>query len=63
LNHVSGRSALDRTYDRYDYAPEVIAALLRWQAHVEALIGDAPPAKAARNHPAEMTKHNGAVSK
>lgn len=34
INHVSGRSALERTYDRHDYAPEVIAALKKWQKHV-----------------------------
>ena len=42
LNHVSGRSALERTYDLHDYAPEVIAALARWQAHVAGLVTDAP---------------------
>ena len=47
LNHISGRSALDRTYDRHDYAPEVIAALSRWQAHVAALVLDAPAAEVA----------------
>lgn len=40
LNHISGRSALERTYDRHDFAPEVIAALRRWQAHVAALLTD-----------------------
>lgn len=40
LNHVSGRSALERTYDRHDYAAEVIAALGRWQAHVAGLISE-----------------------
>ena len=34
INHVSGRSALERTYDRHDYAEEVLAALSCWQAHV-----------------------------
>jgi integrase len=38
LNHVSGRSALERTYDRHDFAGEVIAALERWQAHVAAVL-------------------------
>jgi integrase len=37
INHVSGRSALERTYDRHDYAAEVAAALGRWQAHIAAL--------------------------
>lgn len=37
INHVSGRSALERTYDRHDYATETAAALFRWQAHVAAL--------------------------
>jgi integrase len=47
LNHVSGRSALERTYDRHDYAPEVIAALGRWQAHVAKLVAATTPAAAA----------------
>jgi integrase len=38
INHVSGRSALERTYDRHDYAGEIVAALSRWQAHVAALV-------------------------
>jgi integrase len=44
LNHVSGRTALERTYDRHDYADEVIAAMARWQAHVAALVTE--PSKA-----------------
>jgi integrase len=40
LNHVSGRSALERVYDRHSYTDEVIAALSRWQAHVAALLND-----------------------
>ena len=39
INHVSGRSALERTYDRHDYAEETAVALSRWQAHVAALYG------------------------
>jgi hypothetical protein len=38
VNHVSGRSALERIYDRHDYGPEVLAALGRWQSHVAALV-------------------------
>jgi integrase len=38
INHVSGRTALERTYDRHDYAPEVIAALGKWQDHVAELV-------------------------
>lgn len=45
LNHVSGRSVLERTYDRHDFAEEVIAALGRWQAHVAALVSDQPSAE------------------
>ena len=41
INHVSGRSALERTYDRHDYAEEVTAALKLWQAHVAALVAPA----------------------
>ncbi|HEY5299761.1 MAG TPA: tyrosine-type recombinase/integrase [Acetobacteraceae bacterium] len=39
LNHVSGRSQLNRTYNVHDYAPEVLAALGAWQTHVLALVG------------------------
>lgn len=39
INHISGRSKLERTYDRHDYAEEVVAALTRWQAHVAGLVG------------------------
>lgn len=42
INHISARSTLERTYDRHDYAPEIAAALGRWQAHVAALVGQAP---------------------
>ncbi|GGC68903.1 integrase [Siccirubricoccus deserti] len=38
INHVSGRSKLERTYDRHDHAEEVLMALARWQAHVADLI-------------------------
>ena len=40
INHVSGRSALERTYDRHDYAAEIVAALGRWQEHVARLVRD-----------------------
>jgi integrase len=45
LNHVSGRSALERTYDRYGFEPEVIAAVQRWQAHVATLVTSPPSAE------------------
>ncbi len=38
INHVSGRSTLERTYNRHDYAAEVAAALSRWQTHVAGLV-------------------------
>lgn len=41
INHLSGRSALERTYDRHDYAAEIIAALTTWQGHVAGLVGAA----------------------
>ncbi|MBD0273141.1 MAG: tyrosine-type recombinase/integrase [Acetobacteraceae bacterium] len=47
INHVSGRSALERTYDRHDYAAEVVAALGRWQAHVAELVAPAASCSAA----------------
>lgn len=41
INHISGRSNLERTYDRHDYAAEIIAALTLWQGHVAGLVGQA----------------------
>jgi integrase len=38
LNHVSGRSALVRVYDRHDYQSEILAALGRWQAYIASLL-------------------------
>lgn len=45
INHVSGRSALERTYDRHDYAAEIASALTRWQPHVAALVTAQPGAE------------------
>lgn len=39
LNHVAGRAGLVGVYDRYDFRPEAMAALTRWQAHVAGLVG------------------------
>jgi integrase len=47
LNHVSGRSQLERVYDRYDYASEALAALEVWQRHVAELVATADRAEAA----------------
>jgi integrase len=41
INHVSHRTKLERTYDRHDYAPEVLVALALWQAHVASLVREA----------------------
>ena len=38
INHISGRSTLERTYDLHDFAPEVIAALTLWQGHVAGIV-------------------------
>ncbi|CAH0306366.1 hypothetical protein ROS9278_04744 [Roseomonas sp. CECT 9278] len=38
INHISGRSSLERTYDRHDYAAEAIAALEAWQNHILRLV-------------------------
>ncbi len=38
INHISGRSSLERTYDRHDYAAEVVAALKAWQNHLLRLV-------------------------
>jgi integrase len=54
INHISGRSALERTYDRHDFAPEALAALALWQGHVAGLVGRAAEvvALAERRRPA-----------
>jgi integrase len=49
LNHVSGRSALERTYDRHDYASEALTALTVWQAHVAELVSKRAAAPARRS--------------
>jgi len=41
VNHISARSRLERTYDRHDYAAEIVGALVIWQAHVAGLVGAA----------------------
>ena len=41
INHLSGRSKLERTYDRHDYATEIVAALSLWQGHVAGVVGAA----------------------
>ena len=40
LNHISHRSALERTYNTYSFADEIIAASLRWQDYVATLVGE-----------------------
>jgi hypothetical protein len=55
LNHVSARSALERTYDRHDFAPKVIAAHRRWHSHVIALVTNAPSAEVTNSQSAWQT--------
>lgn len=38
VNHISARWALERTYDRHAYAPEIATALGEWQMHVSELV-------------------------
>ena len=45
INHISGRTKLEQTYDQHDYAEEILAALGRWQSHVAALISVQPGAE------------------
>lgn len=45
INHISGRSKLERTYDVHDYADEIVTALSRWQMHVASLVSAAPTAE------------------
>lgn len=48
LNHVSHRSAIEQIYDRYRFGPEIIAASLRWQTHVENLVTGKPSTELIR---------------
>ena len=43
LNHISGRSAISRIYNRAIYASEKAAALALWAEHLTALVEDRPP--------------------
>ncbi|MCK8786766.1 integrase arm-type DNA-binding domain-containing protein [Roseomonas sp. NAR14] len=45
INHISGRTKLERTYDRHDYGPEILAAVGRWQAHLAGLVAPQPSAE------------------
>jgi integrase len=47
VNHLSARSALERTYDTYTYGPEIIAALGKWQTHVASLVKQDTPGSEA----------------
>lgn len=38
IGHVSGRTKLERVYDRHGYEDETRTALLRWQSHVDGLL-------------------------
>ena len=42
LNHVSGRSAISRIYNRAIYANEKAAALALWAEHLAALVEERP---------------------
>ena len=38
INHIGGRTGLVGTYDRYDFAAEVLDALQKWQDHVADIV-------------------------
>jgi len=38
LGHISHRTEMDRTYNRYNYWPEKRQALAKWEAHLRAVI-------------------------
>ena len=38
LNHASAKTDVERIYDRYQYLPEMRAALTLWENHVAALM-------------------------
>jgi integrase len=42
LNHIGGRTTLERTYNVHGYEPEIIVALDKWQRHVAAIVSDRP---------------------
>lgn len=44
LNHATGRSGLVGIYDRHSYESEAIAALHKWQTHLQGLVDPAPGA-------------------
>jgi integrase len=44
IGHIKG-SAVERTYDRYTYQPQIKAALAAWAAHIEQLITSQKPDK------------------
>jgi integrase len=52
LNHVSGRSQLEKTYDRHDYLNETISALEVWQQHIAGLIAEREKVRTNRVHAA-----------
>lgn len=63
INHVSGRSMLERVYDRHDYAEEIVDALTRWQQHVASLVRqESEVAPEASFTPAEIPR-SAAVSR
>jgi integrase len=43
INHVKDRSAVERTYDRYDYSTEIANALALWADHVRVIVGGGAP--------------------
>jgi len=38
LNHVSAKTDVERIYDRYNYLPEMRAAMDRWEKHIDSLL-------------------------
>jgi hypothetical protein len=58
LNHVSGRSKLDRTYNHADAAPAAIRALRTWQGHVaDILAARKAPGDTERSWRAGLPEH------
>jgi integrase len=39
LNHTSAKTDVERIYDRYNYLPEMRAAMTLWEKHIDSLLG------------------------
>lgn len=47
VNHISARTDMERTYDLYQYLPEMREAMDKWEAHITKITAAEPAARAA----------------